>query len=41
MEPTSSLATAWLVGLGAGMLVVLHPAAVEPTAWVSARTTGL
>ncbi|MCR9244147.1 MAG: hypothetical protein NXI31_03890 [bacterium] len=25
----------------AGLVVVLHPAAVEPTAWVAARTTGL
>lgn len=27
--------------LAAGALVVLHPAAVEPTAWIAARTTGL
>ncbi|MCA8974832.1 MAG: hypothetical protein KDC98_08920, partial [Planctomycetes bacterium] len=30
-----------LVGATAGILVVLHPAAVEPTAWIMARTTGL
>ncbi len=30
-----------LAGLVAGALVVLHPAAVEPTAWIAARTTGL
>ena len=30
-----------LVALLAGALVVLHPAAVEPTAWIAARTTGL
>lgn len=30
-----------LVGLVAGAVVVLHPAAVEPTAWIAARTTGL
>lgn len=30
-----------LVGLVAAALVVLHPAAVEPTAWIAARTTGL
>jgi hypothetical protein len=28
-------------GCIAGALVVLHPAAVEPTAWIAARTTGL
>lgn len=32
---------AMLAGLCAGALVVLHPAAVEPTAWIAARTTGL
>lgn len=31
----------WLAAFGAGACVVLHPAAVEPTAWLSARTTGL
>ncbi|MCA8948378.1 MAG: hypothetical protein KDE27_02680, partial [Planctomycetes bacterium] len=30
-----------LAGFAAGLVVVLHPAAVEPTAWVAARTTGL
>jgi hypothetical protein len=30
-----------LAGAVAAMLVVLHPAAVEPVAWISARTTGL
>jgi hypothetical protein len=30
-----------LVAMVAGALVVLHPAAVEPTAWIAARTTGL
>ncbi len=30
-----------LAGLVAGAVVVLHPAAVEPTAWIAARTTGL
>lgn len=30
-----------LAGLVAAALVVLHPAAVEPTAWIAARTTGL
>lgn len=30
-----------LVGLVAAAVVVLHPAAVEPTAWIAARTTGL
>lgn len=30
-----------LAGLVAGAIVVLHPAAVEPTAWIAARTTGL
>lgn len=28
-------------GLVAAAVVVLHPAAVEPTAWIAARTTGL
>ncbi|MBL8731530.1 MAG: hypothetical protein JNN13_04085, partial [Planctomycetes bacterium] len=31
----------WLAALGAGTAVVLHPAAVEPTAWIAARTTGM
>ncbi|MCC7397758.1 MAG: hypothetical protein IT455_11900 [Planctomycetes bacterium] len=31
----------WLAALGAGAAVVLHPAAVEPTAWIAARTTGM
>lgn len=30
-----------LVGVAAGLLVVLHPAAVEPACWIAARTTGL
>jgi len=30
-----------LAGLLAAAVVVLHPAAVEPTAWIAARTTGL
>lgn len=33
--------TTWIATAIAGALVVLHPAAVEPTGWILSRTTGL